>query len=156
VRFLAVPAALIALLTFVACSDDDDLTDSKLDVAIGEFFINASIDTVPPGDVTFDTENDGPDLKHELVIIRTDFGIDELPTKDDGTVDEKAAGVDVKGRIQKMDPDRKSSGTFPLEDPGAYVLICNLKDRDDGPDASHYADGMRIAFTVEAVAATPE
>ncbi len=155
-RFLAVPAALIALLAFVACGDDEGLTDSKLDVTLGEFFINPSVDSVPPGDVTFDIENDGPDLKHELVIIRTDFGIDELPTKDDGTVDEKAAGVDVKGRIRKVDPDRKTSGTFPLEEPGAYVLICNLKDRDNGPDASHYADGMRIAFTVEALASPSE
>ena len=155
-RFLAVPAALIALLTFAACSDDDDFTDSKLDVVVTEFSIDTSVDSVPPGDVTFDIENDGPDLKHELVIIRTDFEVDELPTKDDGTVDEKAAGVDVKGRIQKLDPDRKSSGTFPLEEPGAYVLICNLKDREDGPDASHYADGMRIAFTVEELPATPE
>ncbi len=155
-RFLAVPAALIALMTFVACGDEDDLTDSKLDVTLAEFSIDATVDTVPPGDVTFDIENDGPDLEHELVIIRTDFGIDELPTKDDGTVDERAAGVDLKGRIQKVDPDRKTSGTFSLTDPGAYVLICNLKDRDNEPDASHYADGMRIAFTVEAVAATPE
>lgn len=155
-RFLAVPAALITLLAFVACGGDEGLTDSKLDVTVGEFFINPTVDTVPPGDVTFDIKNEGPDLKHELVIIRTDFGVDELPTKDDGTVDEGAAGVDVRGRIPKVDPDRKTSGVFTLTEPGAYVLICNLKDRDNGPDASHYADGMRIAFTVEAVVATPE
>ncbi|MCH8813516.1 MAG: hypothetical protein IH957_00255 [Chloroflexi bacterium] len=154
-RFLAVPAAFIALLAFFACSDDEG-EDSKLDVTLGEFFIDTTLDTVPPGDVTFDIENDGPDLDHELIIIRTDFGIDELPTENDGTVDERAAGMDVKGRIEKVDPDRKTSGTFSLTDPGAYVLICNLKDRDDEPDASHYADGMRIAFTVEEFAVTSE
>lgn len=147
-RFLAVPAALIALLAFVACGDDEGLTDSKMNVVLDGFSITADIDVVPPGDVTFDLDNEDPDLEHELVILKTDFAADDVPPKDDGTVDESAAGVDVKGRVRKFDEGR-SSGTFTLSEPGSYVLICNLKETIDGVETAHYSEGMRLAFTVE-------
>ena len=149
-RFLAAPAALIAL-AFVACGDDEGLTDSTMNVVLGEFFITPDVDAVPPGDVTFDLDNEGPDLEHELVILRTDFAVDDIPTKEDGTVDEGAAGVDVDGRIRKFDKGR-SSGTFTLKEPGSYVLICNLKDKIDDVETAHYGEGMRVGFSVEEVA----
>jgi len=148
VRFLAAPAALIALLAFVACGDEEGLTDSTMNVVLDGFSITTDVVVVPPGDVTFDLDNEDPDLEHELVIVKTDFAFDDIPTENDGTVDEGAAGVDVKGRVRKFDEGR-SSGTFTLKDPGNYVLICNLKEKIDGVDTAHYSEGMRVSFTVE-------
>jgi hypothetical protein len=153
VRFLAAPAVLIALFAFVACGDDEGLTDSTMNVVVGEFFITTDSDTVPPGDVTFDLDNEGPDLEHELVILKTDFDADDIPTEEDGRVDEGAAGVDVKGRVHKFDTGR-SSGVFTLKDPGKYVLICNRREKIDDVETAHYGEGMRAAFTVEDGATT--
>ncbi len=148
-RFLAAPAALIAL-AFVACGDDEGLTDSTMNVVLDGFSITTDVEAVPPGDVTFDLDNEDPDLEHELVIVQTDFAFDDLPTEEDGTVDEGAAGVDVKGRVRKFDEGR-SSGTFTLKEPGNYVLICNLKEKIDDVETAHYGEGMRVGFTVEEV-----
>lgn len=147
-RFLAVPAALIALLTFAACGDEEGLSDSTMNIVLDGFSITTDVNVVPPGDVTFDLDNNDPDLEHELVILQTDFAIDEIPTKDDGTVDESAAGVDVIGQVHKFDEGR-SSGTFTLKEPGNYVLICNLKEKIGSVETAHYGEGMRIGFTVE-------
>ena len=150
-RLLAAAAALITAFALAACGDEEG-EDTTLDVTLREFSIEPSVSTVPKGAVTFDLENEGPDLEHELYILRTDFAPDELPAKDDGTVDLGAAGINESGHVNKFDTDRRSSGIFTL-DAGAYVLICNLKDEVDGEDVAHYSAGMRVAFTVDELAA---
>jgi hypothetical protein len=138
---------LIALLALLACGDDEG-EETTIDVTLQEFSITLSQSSAPSGDVTFEIDNEGPDLDHELRVIRTDFAPDELPTNDDGTADLGAAGVNDVGHTAKVEADRRGGGVFNL-DAGAYVLLCNFKDEVDGEDVAHYSAGMRVAFTVE-------
>lgn len=147
-RLLLAPAALIAMFTLAACGDDEG-EETTVDVVLQEFSIMPSVTTVPPGDVTFEMDNEGPDLTHELRVIRTDFAADELPTNDDGTVDLGAAGVDEVRGFAPVEEGRRGGGVVTL-DAGSYVLICNLKDTVEGEEIAHYTAGMRAAFTVEA------
>jgi hypothetical protein len=135
--FLLVPALLLAS----ACSDESG-EDSTVDVTLTEFEVVANPDSVPEGDVTFDVENNGEET-HELVVVKTDFDAGELPTEDDGSVDEGADGVDVIGETNEIDAGDNDSRTFNL-DPGNYVLLCNLVEDDE----SHYQEGMRTPFEV--------
>jgi hypothetical protein len=83
------------------------------------------------------------------VIIKTEFAADELPTNDDGSVDEDASGLDVKGTVRDIEPGEDNSGVYTL-DPGKYVLISNLVREKDGQGIADYAQGMYTAFTVTA------
>lgn len=150
-RLLAAPAALIALFAFVACGDDEG-EDTTVEVTLTEFAIEASQTSAPPGDITFELDNDGPDLQHELRVIRTDFDPADLPTNDDGRADLGAAGVNEVRGFAPVDEGRRGAGVVSL-DPGSYVLICNLKDTIDGEEVAHYSAGMYLGFTVEAGAA---
>lgn len=153
-RMLAA-AAIIALFAFVACGDEEG-EDSTIDVSIGEWFINLSVDTVPPGDVTFDFDNEGPDYDHGLIIIRTDQEPDKLLTNDDGTVDLEAPGVNKVGNTVVIEADEHASGSFSLDDEGSYVIISNEKRKIDGVDTADYSQGMYAALTVEQIASPTE
>jgi len=151
VRFLLVlPALLVALLAFAGCSGDDDDEEIRLDFVLDEWAIDGETDEAAAGDMRFDLDNEGPDEEHEFVIIRTDFAPGDLPTEEDGSVDESASGVNVIGSISAFEPDNNSSGTFTLTE-GAYVMICNLVSDVDGTETSHYQQGMVFPFT-----ATPD
>lgn len=143
-RLLAASAALIASFAFIACSDEEG-EDTTVDVTLNEFSIEVSPSTSPRGNVTFDLENEG-DVEHEFRVLRTDFAPDELPTRDDGTVDTGAAGVSQVGVREAF--EGSSSGVWNLS-PGAYVLICNLESEVDGERVAHYSEGMYAAFNVE-------
>ena len=103
-------------------------------------------DSAEAGDVTFNVDNVGPDDVHEFVMIKTDLDADDLPTADNGSVDEEGAGVEVIDEIEDIPVGETQSVTANL-DAGAYVLICNIFDEDE--DEAHYQEGMRTAFTVE-------
>jgi hypothetical protein len=146
VRFALIPALLAAtLLALSACGDEGE--GGEVDIVLKEWSVEPSVPTLPEGPIVFNTENEGPDEDHELVIIKTDFAPDELPTNDDGTVDEDASGVDSEGEVREVEPGDDNSGTYTM-DPGKYVLICNLKTDVDGQDTAHYAQGMYAAFIV--------
>ena len=83
---------------------------------------------------------------HEFVVIATDLGITELPTVEDGSVDESGEGLELIGEIEDIPVGETQSVTLDLE-AGNYVLICNIYDADE--DEAHYQEGMRTAFTVE-------
>ncbi|MCI0346174.1 MAG: hypothetical protein L0221_12140 [Chloroflexi bacterium] len=95
------------------------------------------------GSITFDVTNTSTALPHELVVIRTDLGAANLPTQEDGSVDESGAGIEVVGEVAELDPGGTGSGSFDLE-AGAYVLICNIVSSG----TAHYQQGMRIDFVV--------
>jgi len=135
--------ATFALLA-PACGGDDG---ASVDVTLQEFAISASTTSVGAGDVTFNATNDGPNDPHELVVIKTDLGITELPTGDDGAVLEDGEGIELIGEIEEFDVGTSESATYDL-DAGAYVLICNIVEDEDGELESHYQEGMRTAFTV--------
>jgi len=145
VRLSLVAPALVGAILLAACSEKR--TETTVDVTLKEWSITLSQQSAPAGDITFDLKNEGPEHEHQMLIVRTDFAPDKLPTKANGTVDEGADGVKVVGRISKFDKGERSSGVYTLK-AGKYVLICNLYDEDKGQKVSHYQQGMRTAFTV--------
>lgn len=147
-RLALIPALMAAtLLTLSACGDEGE--GGEVDVTLKEWAVEPGVGTLPEGPVTFNTDNEGPDEDHELVIIKTDFAPDELPTNDDGSVDEGASGLDVKGTVRDIEPGDDNSGVYTL-DPGKYALICNRVSDVDGQETAHYAQGMYTAFTITA------
>ncbi len=99
--------------------------------------------------MTFDVTNEGPDDVHEFVVIKTDLAITDLPTDEDGAVDEGGGGMEVVDEIEDIPVGETPTLTVEL-DAGAYVLICNiLQEEPDGTLEAHYSEGMRTGFTVE-------
>ncbi len=162
---LLLPALLLLVaMLALACADDDGgggeegdgtaeatgTADAELFVdpdalgmivGLGEFFVTVTLEVqagdVLAGPITFNTTNKGAS-PHELVIIKTDTPVDQLPVADN-KVDEGAAGEEI-GRIDQFDGGLTVAGTFELE-AGAYALICNI--------AGHYQGGMFAEMTVE-------
>jgi uncharacterized cupredoxin-like copper-binding protein len=119
-----------------------------VEVGLSEFAVAVQPASVGAGEITFEVTNNGPNDPHEFVVVRTDLPVDQLPTKEDGSYDETAAGAEVIDEIEEFEVGRTESITLDLE-PGAYVLLCNLVEEEDGKLEAHYAEGMRAPFTVE-------
>jgi uncharacterized cupredoxin-like copper-binding protein len=126
-----------------SCGGDDEAT---VTITLQEFAVGADPASVSAGSITFEATNEGPDDVHEFVVIATDLGIAELPTVEDGSVDEAGEGLEVIGEIEDIPVGETQSVTLDL-DAGNYALICNIYDADE--DESHYKEGMRTSFTVE-------
>ena len=75
---------------------------TTVDVAVQEFSVVPSTDSAPAGEVTFSITNDGPDDIHEFVVIRTDLDPAELPTDENGAVDEDGEGIEVVDEIEEI------------------------------------------------------
>lgn len=146
-RYVLLAVSLLAAIGLLAGCSSEDKGGGKVNVTLKEWAIEVSVTSVPKGDVQFEVRNTGPDENHELAIVRTDLAPDKLPTKDDGSVDEKAGGVELVKRIQSFETDRTVGATYTL-DPGKYVLIDNLVTDTDGTKVSHYQKGMRAPLTV--------
>ncbi len=150
---LLLPVLLLAVaFVALACNDDEgegtgtateeaelfvDPDAPVVNVDLGDFFVTPDVDEIEAGEVTFSASNVGA-IPHELVIVRTDTAVDELPVQE-GRVDEDAAGEEI-GEIEEFDAGLTLAGTFEL-DAGSYALICNLP--------GHYEGGMFVEFTVE-------
>ena len=145
-RILVLPAALLLVILLAACSSSGGGEGGDLDVALDEYSVVTNLNTLPEGPIKFDLKNDG-DLKHELLIVRSDIPGDELPTKDDGSFDDGAGGVDVKREVEDIEAGEKTSRSYAL-DPGKYVLLCNIVEDIDGIETSHYAQGMWTELTI--------
>ncbi len=153
--WLAGIAAISAVA--VACGDDEEEggggeAGATVNVTLGEWVIEPDPASVSAGDITFVASNEGT-IEHELVIIKTDLAPDALPTNEDGTVNEDAAGLEVIDEIEEFEPGGSESLTVRL-DPGTYVLICNIGPSSEEEAGhmehdAHYAEGMHAAFTVE-------
>jgi hypothetical protein len=119
----------------------------QLKVKLIEFKIRTGRDFVAKGTTTFVVRNGGSE-KHEMVVARADDA-SALPTKPDGSVDEKA--IPKKDRLGEI-PEFKAGATktksFKLT-PGTYVLFCNIvEDESGGEVVSHFKEGMHT--TIEA------
>ena len=146
-RILILPAALLLVISLAACGSDTG-EGGDLDVVLDEFSIVTDLDTLPEGPIKFDLANLG-DLKHEVLIVRTDIPGAELPTKEDGSLDEGAGGVDVRQEIDDIEAGDNTSRSYEL-DPGKYLLLCNIVEDVDGIETSHYAHGMWAELTIVA------
>jgi hypothetical protein len=165
---IAITLITILALIFgaIACGDDDDddTTDGEdtpavtepaadeipaegvVNVSLTEYVVTAEPPSVTAGSATFNAENIGGEI-HELVIIKTDLASDALPVLEDGSVDETGEGIEVIDEIEEFDAGGSESLTVDLE-AGAYALICNVVEEEDGETESHYAEGMHAPFTV--------
>lgn len=154
VRWVGLVLGTTLMLAASACSSDGgDSGDSGGDgggstvaVTLQEFAVGATPASVPAGSVTFEATNKGPEDEHELVVIRTDLAPSELPTNEDGSVDEEGEGVEALNEIEEFAVGETQSLTLDLE-AGSYVLICNIYTAKE--QESHYQEGMRLGFTVE-------
>lgn len=123
---------------------------STVKVTLQEFAVVPDVASVPAGTVTFVATNAGPDDVHELVVIKWDLAVDDLPVDADGKVTEDVAGVTSIGEVEDVEIGATKEVALPLE-AGKYVLICNiLQTEPDGSLEAHYQVGMRTAFEVTA------
>lgn len=127
-----------------ASAGGDGGEGTTIDVTLQEWAVVVSEESAPAGEVTFAITNEGPEDIHEFVIFRTDLGIDDLPTDEDGVVDEEGEGIEVVDEVEDVEVGASAELTVTLE-AGAYVLVCNIYDDDEGE--AHYQMGMRTAFT---------
>jgi len=154
------------LLLAAACGGDDEKTTAtstarttigpsgspgaaqQINVTVQEYSINPEETSAKAGKITFNVENKGPTQAHEFLVFKTDLGVDDLPTQSDGSLDEEDPALEMIDEITEFNPGQKKSLTVELE-PGKYILACNRGEETGGQVPSHFAQGMRAAFTVE-------
>jgi uncharacterized cupredoxin-like copper-binding protein len=113
------------------------LQDSSTDPAIAHMKIVIDHDTLKPGRVTFEAENQSKTIVHEVLIAR-DVGAGELPfnAKTDRVVESRVRRL---GEISDLAPGKRGKLRLNLK-AGKYVLFCN--------QPGHYKDGMVTKLTV--------
>jgi len=170
--FLVLTVFASLLTVAVACGDDDDGGDdggepsatqeeqsspteataggeaTAVDVSLGDFFVIAEPASVPAGTVTFDVTNNTTEccIGHEIVVMRTDLPLEDLPVASTGAVDETGEGIEVIGATAKISPGNTKELTVDLE-AGRYGLVCNIYVEEQLE--AHYAKGMFSEFIVE-------
>lgn len=153
---IALAVFVLVGVLLVACGDDDEGgAAASVQVTLDEWSVATEPASTPSGEVAFEISNAGEET-HEFVVIRTDLGLLELPTADDGSVDEEGAeDLEVVGEAEDIAAGASETLTLDLE-AGHYVLICNIVEEEmemeEGEmehDPSHFQSGMRTEFTVE-------
>ena len=154
-------AAAVALvgLVFGACGNGDDEEAAgdggrTVGMTLQEWAVVPDASSVAAGEVTFDIANTGEET-HEFVVIQTDLGALDLPTAEDGSVDEEAEDLEVIDEVEDIAAGDEATLTVDLE-AGHYVLVCNIveeememEEMEMEHDPSHFQSGMRADFTVE-------
>lgn len=138
---IAVPAGLVIALAAASCGGGG----GTVDVTLQEFSVATDPTSAEAGEMTFEATNDGPDDTHEFVVFQTDLSLTDLPTDENGAVDETGEGLELIGEIEDIEVGETDSVTLNL-DAGNYVLVCNIWDEDE--QEAHYQEGMRTGFTV--------
>ena len=99
--------------------------------------IQLDTSSVKAGTVTFEVTNSADnDMKHELIVLKTDLADDRLPVKNGLVPESRFKKV---GEAEDVAPGTSKRLT-PKLSPGHYVLLCNK--------AGHYSQGMHAAFIV--------
>jgi hypothetical protein len=150
-RHFMIAIACSGALFVAACDDDEDDDDNDnattVNATLDEFSITLDRTTAPAGPIRFRANNVGA-VEHEFEIIRTDLAPNNLPTEANGSYDEDGAGTDLIDEIEDIEPGEDDEITLDLP-AGAYVLICNMVVTQGSTVVAHYAQGMRVAFTVQ-------
>jgi uncharacterized cupredoxin-like copper-binding protein len=114
----------------------------------GPMTLQADVNGVPAGDVTFVVTNSGT-IDHEMVVLQTPTAFDKIPENNAGDPPAPVASggnkISEDGNAGETgDPNLKPgvTRTFTIKNmkAGSYALVCNI--------AQHYGLGMRAAFTV--------
>ena len=105
---------------------------------VREWAVETTADRAFDGDVTFAITNFGT-MKHEFLVVKTDFEPGKIPLTSESRFDEEAEGLEVIDEIPEFDV--KTTGLLTVNlDAGKYQLLCNI--------AGHYKAGMYEAFEV--------
>ena len=134
-------AAVVLALAAAGCGGGG----GTVDVTLQEFAVGTDPASIGAGEVTFAATNDGPDDVHEFVVFKTDLGPTELPTDENGAVEETGEGLELIGEIEDIEVGDTQEVMLDLE-AGTYVFVCNIWDEDE--QEAHYQEGMRTSFTV--------
>lgn len=113
------------------------LQDPSTDLSIAHMRIVLDQNTIKPGRVTLQAENQSKNLVHEVIIGRDD-GSKALPmdAKRDRVIESRVRRL---GEIADLAPGKTGKLTLNFK-PGTYVLFCN--------QPGHYRDGMVTRLTV--------
>ena len=113
------------------------LQDSSTDPSIAHMRLVVDAQTLKPGRVTIQAENQSKGLVHEVIVVR-DSGAKELPydAKQNRVIEKRIRSL---GEIADLPPGKTGKLTLNLK-AGAYLLICN--------QPGHYKDGMMAKITV--------
>ena len=133
-KLFVIPAVAALTLAAGSCGGDD----GAIGATEADYSITLDESTAPAGEVTFDVTNEA-EQPHEFVVFKTDLAEDQLPTDDEGNVDEEGDGVELVDELEEIAPGDEPSLTVDL-DAADYVIICNLP--------GHYKQGMHVSFTV--------
>jgi uncharacterized cupredoxin-like copper-binding protein len=141
-------AALVAALAIVplvaACGDDSgqasNAAPKTIGVTLGDFDITPSTPVTKAGAVDFQIRNSSSVVAHELVVIRSDLPVSQLPVDAAGALNEQGPGVTVVGQQGNIVAGAQVDLDVTLP-AGNYVLVCNLAD--------HFKRGMATTFTVK-------
>lgn len=137
VRLLTV-SLFVALVAACGNGGEPEPTEETLQtVVLREWAVTKSLPETEAGELRFRIRNNGS-LEHELVIIRTEMNVSQLPVVD-SVVDVSAAG-ELIGEVESIASNDEKSATFNLS-AGNYALICNIP--------AHYEQGMRTDFAVQ-------
>jgi uncharacterized cupredoxin-like copper-binding protein len=149
----------LAAVAFAACGDDDGgnsmggssmsgegMGNGMMDgapngailVRLSNWTIDPSKSSVKAGEITFravhdmhDMHSDGEGKTHELVVARKNK---------DGT-------FDIVGEAEDIGVGERKDLTLQLAK-GDYELQCNILEKVNGKDVSHYQKGMHKKFVV--------
>lgn len=135
-----------------------EMEERHVGVALGEWSLTVTPNTVPSGVIEFTASNGGPNDPHEMVIFRTDMSAQELldiaranPDERGFLPEEGVPGLEFVAEIEEFEVGQASSGEYLLTE-GRYVLICNIVDEDeigeDGHPEAHFLEGMWAEFFV--------
>jgi uncharacterized cupredoxin-like copper-binding protein len=133
-RVLGVLAVIALAVPLASCSNDS----GGVGATLVDYSITLDKTDLPSGETTFDISNEA-EQTHEFVVIKTDLAEGDLPTDENGDVDEEGEGIEPVDEIEDIEGGVSESLPVNL-DPGAYVAICNLP--------GHYRQGMSTSFTV--------
>lgn len=124
--------AAIAAASALAAGCGDDGPESKVNVSLSSFVVQADVTTVAAGKTEFTAKNTEQKDIHELAVLRV---------KDDGSYENL-------GEVEDIDPGKGGSVTIDLK-AGKYLLACLIAAGEAGSTEDHFAKGMRLDFTVE-------
>ncbi len=122
-------------------------TKEQVTVILKDFSVHPNSTQARAGRLTFEAVNEGMST-HELVILRTDLSLTDLPRKEakdqagimtEYLVDEDHAQIEIIDEIEEFLSGTSQKKTISL-DPGRYVLFCNIP--------GHYDKGMRASLHI--------
>lgn len=136
-RGSAAPTTTVPAATTSTAPPRDPVT---IAVTLDDYAIRPAANALAPGAYQLSVTNVDR-APHDVVLVRTDLDIDELPTEGI-RVDEQDPRIDVRSRTSTIEPAGNGSLVATLQ-PGTYILVCTVPH--------HYVrDRMAAVLTVTA------